>query len=292
LFLLATAKKPKISEKTRKTAGKMALYGAVGAGSWLLYKYLSKNKPAEFLEGPTELVEAPEGATHAEVHQIAQQTVNTTLNEITRLQTEYLEKITLRDRQKLKIDEIQSQIDSVEQQIRSHDAKLAEFDDKIAGWDWDIENIHKINFNNSERVYLAARNTAGQQRSKLATLEYELDAIYDRNEFWNPAWYIEKGNKEREVQQQRSDTTIAETNEASAYSQYLTHLNALNGAKQNRDNEIVRKNDYFSTNVQPLINQKMALEQTKKTYVIAFDAINIELETLKQQIIASGGNVT
>ena len=291
MFLLADKRVRKTAARSAKRAVKTAapiiLVGGAGA---LVYALLKKQKNFEFIEGPTEYIPSPQYTTTAETREIARETTYSTLGDIERLKTELNEKISLREQQKQKIDEIKAQIQDVQQQIlqKQTELDLCSFVRIIAETEQQIPAL-RSNYDTARTAVYNARNRTGAAQATVANLEYELQQIYARNEWWNPAWYLQKGDKEVELQRARSELETARLNQQNLESYLLERENALNEALQRKNAAIEQKNDWISQYITPLENQRLSLEQTRNSYTIAFDAINLEIQRLQTTLQTAGG---
>jgi len=290
-FLLADKRVRKTAARSAKRAAKTAapiiLVGGAGA---LVYALLKKQKNFEFIEGPTEYIPSPQYTTTAETREIARETTYSTLDDIERLKTELNDKIALREQQQQIINEITQQIQSVQQQIQQKENELANasFSLTIQDVDYILPGLQN-NVTTAKTAVYNARNRTGDAQDTVANLEYELQQIYARNEWWNPAWYIEKGNKEVELQRARSELENQRLNQQNLESYLLERENALNEALQRKNTATQQKNDWISQYITPLENQRLALEQTRNSYTIAFDAINLEIQRLQTTLQTAGG---
>jgi DNA repair exonuclease SbcCD ATPase subunit len=291
VFLLADKRVRKRAAKTAKTAAKTAqIVIPVVGGGLLLYSWLKNRKPVEYIEGPTEYIAPPPTTTQSEVVEIARETTYSTLGDIERLKTELNEKISLREQQKQKIDEIKAQIQDVQQQIlqKQTELDLCSFVRIIAETEQQIPAL-RSNYDTARTAVYNARNRTGAAQATVANLEYELQQIYARNEWWNPAWYLQKGDKEVELQRARSELETARLNQQNLESILLERENALNEALQRKNDALAQKNAWIGQYITPLENQSLALEQTRNSYTIAFDAINLEIQRLQTTLQTAGG---
>ena len=287
MLLLANKNVRKKALKASKNVAKAALIvGGAGALAYSAYKLLKRtdfDMPADMT---TNFTLAPEASTSAEVEKISHQIFDERMNAIEQARIELLAKLELKNQQHERITNLQQQIEQKKIQIENNNQQY------IVPLEREIENLQK-NVDSAKRlleaaqnVYNAAWNDLKDEQNRLAREEYKLDEIYDKNQIWNPAWYIEKGNQERLVQQLRSNVAMYQNEANAQQSRVVSRTNDYNIALESKKTAIERLNSYKSTYITTLQNELTALQQTLAMYQITFDAISEEIAKLQK--ITSG----
>ena len=287
MLLLADKRVRKKALNVSKTAAKGALIvGGAGALAYAAYKLLQKPNFEKPEDMPLDFKLAPEAATQAEVTKIATEIFDERTSAIEQARNELLAKLELKNQQHEKITNLQQQIEQKKQQINTNNQQyVVPIERSLPELQRNVDAAKAV-LEQVQNAYNAAWNTLKDEQNKLAVADFDLDKIYDRNEWWNPAWYIEKGNQERLVQQLRANVTGYQNALNVQQSNLSARTNDYNIALETKKSAIERLNSNKATYITPLQNELTALQQTLNMYQVAFDAINEEI--IKLQNIVNG----
>ena len=283
MLLLANKNVRKKALKASKTAAKAAIIvGGAGALTYAAYKLLKRTNFDMPADMTTNFTLAPEASTSAEVEKISHQIFDERMNAIEQARIELLAKLELKNQQHEKITNLQQQIEQKKIQIQTNNMQyIIPLQNEINNFDSAVYSAKRI-LENAQNSYNEAWNRLKPVQNELAAEETKLDAIYDRNEWWNPVWYLEKGNQERLVQQLRAIEAQIQNDVNIQQSNLTARTNDYNRALETKKSAIERLNSYKSMYITALQNELTALQQTLATYQISFDAINEEIMKLEK----------
>jgi chromosome segregation ATPase len=283
MMLLANKK---IRRGATKTAAGAVI--AVGAGAGILYLISKLNQKSDIVKPAqhVEYISAPPTTTSAEVEQIVEQSISNRNSAIEEARRLLLEKLELQNQQKRQISELESQITVKQNELDRKQSQRVSLQSEVDRVRNEVATAES-NYITQRNNYQKTLDYVNKQKVKMAELNKELDDIYQRNEWWNPIWYLEKGNKEVEVQSFRTQLSADETRLANDQAMMNNTESAWNSKKRELDTTISKLNAYIGSNITPVENELTVLQQTLSMYQVAFDAIGSEIENLKK---ITGGN--